>query len=172
MLAPLALPAPLSASLPDAVLRHATPSDLDAIIVLLTDDDVSVERGHGPETVDRAAYLRGLEAVLGDPSNTIVLAVLGDGRVVGTMQLTLIPGMTRGGASRLLVEAVRVSSALRSGGIGSAMLRWTMDVAAPALGVALVQLTSDARRSDAHRFYERLGFAGSHRGFKWAVPAN
>jgi GNAT superfamily N-acetyltransferase len=78
--------------------------------------------------------------------------------------------MARRGATRLLVEAVRVSSALRSGGIGSALMRWVTDVAAPALGTPLVQLTSDVARTDAHRFYERLGFTGSHVGFKYRVP--
>jgi GNAT superfamily N-acetyltransferase len=88
---------------------------------------------------------------------------------MGTFQLTRIPGMARQGSTRLLVEAVRVRSDLRSGGIGGAMMRWVTDVAAPALGVSLVQLTSDAARTDAHRFYERLGFTGSHVGFKYRV---
>ena len=72
-------------------------------------------------------------------------------------------------ARRLLVEAVRVRSDLRSSGIGSAVMRWVGDAAAPALGAAMVQLTSDAARTDAHRFYERLGYVGSHRGFKYTV---
>ncbi|UOE43226.1 GNAT family N-acetyltransferase [Agromyces larvae] len=170
MLNALDLPASLSPTIPDAVLRTARPDDVDAIIRLLTDDDLTVARGHGADTVDRAAYLRGLESVIGDPANTIVVADHPVDGVVGTMQLTVIPGMTRGGATRLHIEAVRVRSDLRSAGIGGAMMRWVTEVAAPRLGVALVQLTSDDRRVDAHRFYERLGFAGSHRGFKYAVP--
>ena len=91
---------------------------------------------------------------------------------VGAMlQLTRIPGLARRGATRLLVEAVRVGSAHRSAGLGTAMLRWAMGPAAEATGSALVQLTSDEQRVDAHRFYERLGFVGSHRGFKHAVPS-
>ncbi|MFS2242947.1 GNAT family N-acetyltransferase [Microbacterium sp. OR16] len=78
-----------------------------------------------------------------------------------------MPGMARQGARRLLVEAVRVRSDLRSGGIGSALMRWVSEDAAPALGAAMVQLTSDAARTDAHRFYERLGYIGSHVGFKY-----
>jgi GNAT superfamily N-acetyltransferase len=78
--------------------------------------------------------------------------------------------MARRGARRLLVEAVRVRTDLRSAGIGSAAMRWVGEQAAPALGAAMVQLTSDAARTDAHRFYERLGYVGSHRGFKLAVP--
>jgi GNAT superfamily N-acetyltransferase len=83
------------------------------------------------------------------------------------MQLTRIPGMARRGATRLLIEAVRVHSGRRSDGIGSAMMTWVTTVAAPASGASLVQLTSDEARKDAHRFYERLGFIGSHRGFKF-----
>ena len=77
--------------------------------------------------------------------------------------------MARRGSRRLLVEAVRVHSNLRSAGIGAAMMRWVADAAAPALGVAMIQLTSDVARVDAHRFYERLGYVGSHRGFKYRV---
>ena len=81
------------------------------------------------------------------------------------MQLTLIPGLSRGGASRMQVEAVRIAEGLRGSGLGSAMLRWAVDEARRR-GAALVQLTSDARRTDARRFYERLGFEPTHVGFK------
>lgn len=77
--------------------------------------------------------------------------------------------MARRGARRLLVEAVRVRSDLRSSGIGSAVMRWVGEQAAPAVGAAMVQLTSDAARTDAHRFYEKLGYIGSHLGFKYTV---
>lgn len=107
--------------------------------------------------------------MLGTPGNDLIVAVDAKGDVVGTLQLTVIPGMARQGATRLLVEAVRVSSTRRSAGIGGALMEWVMHVAAPALGVGLVQLTSDAARVDAHRFYTRLGFVDSHVGFKYAV---
>jgi GNAT superfamily N-acetyltransferase len=74
------------------------------------------------------------------------------------------------GATRLQIEAVRVRNDLRSSGIGSAMIRWAMD-AAPGLGAGIVQLTSDRARTDAHRFYERLGFVPSHLGFKYLPDA-
>ena len=77
--------------------------------------------------------------------------------------------MARRGSTRLLVEAVRVAGQHRSGGIGSAMMRWVVEEAAPATRSSLVQLTSDEARIDAHRFYARLGFVGSHRGFKYQV---
>lgn len=85
------------------------------------------------------------------------------------MQLTQIPGMARRGSTRLLIEAVRVRSDYRANGIKSAMMRWVTGSATPAIEASLVQLTSDEAPKDAHRFYERLGFVGSHRGFKYKM---
>lgn len=155
-------------------LRRASASDLDALMALLSDDPVSAARGDVADAGDRAAYLRALEQIVADPSNELLIVVAAGATdaacsPIATMQLTRIPGMARRGSTRLLVEAVRVSSALRSAGIGGAMMRWVTDTAAPALGSSLVQLTSDAARTDAHRFYERLGFVGSHVGFKYPV---
>ena len=90
------------------------------------------------------------------------LPILG---VVGTLQLTFIPGLTRGGAERLLIEAVRIASSRRGEGLGGDLIRWAIERGRER-GCGLVQLTSDTRRTDAHRFYERLGFAKSHEGFK------
>ncbi|MEJ1088158.1 GNAT family N-acetyltransferase [Microbacterium sp. Mu-80] len=168
MLASLPLPHPFGSRAGRAVLRRAEMSDADALIALLADDPISAARGDRASDADRPAYLAGMTEVLADPSNDLVVIDLG-GELVGTMQLTLIPGMTRQGTKRLLVEAVRVRSDLRSAGIGSAAMRWVADDAAPALGAAMIQLTSDAARTDAHRFYERLGYTGSHVGFKYAV---
>jgi GNAT superfamily N-acetyltransferase len=169
MLHDLALPARLSTRGDDVLLRNATEADLDALMRLLADDPISAGRGDVASEADLPAYAAGLRSVVDDPANALLVAVDLDDRVLGTMQLTRIPGMARRGATRLLVEAVRVRSDLRSGGIGGAMMRWTVEVAAPVLGTALVQLTSDAARTDAHRFYERLGFVASHVGFKYPV---
>jgi GNAT superfamily N-acetyltransferase len=151
------------------VLRRADASDLAALVALLADDPVSAARGDRADADDEPLYRAALLDVVADPSNDLLVAEV-DGDVVGTFQLTRIPGMARRGSARLLVEAVRVRSTLRSSGIGTALMRWVTDVAAPATGSSLVQLTSDNARTDAHRFYERLGFAGSHRGFKFPVP--
>jgi len=169
MLADLTLPVPLETRIGQVSLRRARPDDAAAIIALLADDAISASRGDVAAVDDVPAYTAGLESVLADPSNDLLVAEH-EGTLVGTFQLTRIPGMSRRGATRLLVEAVRVRSDLRSSGVGSALMRWTTDVAAPALGTPMVQLTSDAKRVDAHRFYERLGFIGSHRGFKFTVP--
>ncbi|KQQ94353.1 hypothetical protein ASF62_09545 [Leifsonia sp. Leaf325] len=148
------------------VLRRAAIGDLDAILGLLADDPVSAARGDRARPEDRPAYERAFAAIDADPAQKLLVAVTDAGEVLGTMQLTVIPGLARVGASRLQIEAVRVRSDQRGRGIGGAMIRWAMDEA-PALGAALVQLTSDAARVDAHRFYERLGFEASHVGFKF-----
>ncbi|MCU0116270.1 GNAT family N-acetyltransferase [Curtobacterium poinsettiae] len=170
MLHDLALPVRLPARSGEVTLRNATEADLDALMALLSDDPISAARGDVAAPEDRPQYADALRSIVDDTANALLVAEDTDGRLVGTLQLTRIPGMARRGATRLLVEAVRVSSALRSGGIGSALMRWVTDVAAPELGTPLVQLTSDAARTDAHRFYERLGFTGSHVGFKYRVP--
>ncbi|MBF4584782.1 GNAT family N-acetyltransferase [Curtobacterium sp. VKM Ac-2887] len=170
MLHDLTLPVRLSARAGSVVVRNAADGDLDALMALLSDDPISAARGDVAAPEDRPQYAAALRSITDDPANALLVAEDESGRLVGTLQLTRIPGMARRGSTRLLVEAVRVSSALRSGGIGSALMRWVTDVAAPDLGTPLVQLTSDAARTDAHRFYERLGFTASHVGFKYRVP--
>lgn len=83
----------------------------------------------------------------------------------GTLQLSVLPGLARRGASRAQIEAVRVRGRYRDRGLGTAMVTWAIDKARRR-GCALVQLTSDRSRGDAHRFYRRLGFTASHDGFK------
>ncbi len=142
--------------------------DLDAIVALLADDPLSQHRGDEPGGAD-LGYREGFAEIGTDPSNALIV-LEDDGVVIGTMQLTRLPGLSRGGASRLQIEGVRVRGDRRSGGFGGAMIRWATDVAAPSVGARMVQLTSDASRTAAHAFYERLGFTPSHIGFKRAVP--
>jgi GNAT superfamily N-acetyltransferase len=169
VIADLALPTALRAAATDVVLRRAVEADLAAVVGLLADDPVSATRGDVAAAGDLEAYRSALVEVVGDPANELLVVEDASGAVVATMQLTRIPGMARRGSARLQVEAVRVGSTRRSGGIGAAMMRWVTETAAPAVGATLVQLTSDEARRDAHRFYERLGFTGSHRGFKLPV---
>jgi len=148
-------------------LRRAAPTDLGAIVALLANDQLrqSVE-STAPE--DRRPYDLALEAISADPAQLLVVAVSPSGDVVGTMQLTWIPGLSRAGATRLQIEAVRVHAELRGNGLGGAMITWAI-AEGRRRGAGLVQLTSDQTRLDAHRFYERLGFAASHVGFKLAL---
>ena len=180
MIARLDLPATVPIRSAAVVIRRATLDDLGTVLRLLTDDPISAARdgasGASASSGQEAllAYSEAFRQIAADPGNDLVVAEDADGVVVGTLQLTLIPGLSRRGSARLLVESVRIASEQRSAGIGSALMRWVTDQAAPALAVSLVQLTSDAARVDAHRFYERLGFVGSHVGFKYAVegPGN
>lgn len=169
MIRTLDLPATLTAAAKELTLRRASEHDLRALMLLLADDPISASRGDRADDSDAAAYRSALAAIVADPSNELLVVVDGADEPIATMQLTCIPGMARRGSTRLLVEAVRVRSDTRSSGVGSAMMRWVTACAAPAVAASLVQLTSDEERQDAHRFYERLGFIGSHRGFKYRI---
>lgn len=169
MLSQLPLPVSVQTATSAVVLRRAQAADLDALVLLLSDDAISASRGDAADPADLRTYERALTRIIEDPGNDIVVAEDASGQVIGTLQLTSIPGMARRGSTRLLIEAVRVRSDVRSSGIGGAMMRWVTESAAPAVGAQLVQLTSDAERTDAHRFYTRLGFADSHIGFKYMV---
>ena len=166
------IPLPIDLEIRDdrITVRRADMDDLLDIMRLLSDDPISAGRGDVDDLADRHVYGRALTSIISDPANELVVAVDSDGRLVGTLQLTAIPGMARRGSTRLLVEAVRVASDQRSSGIGTALMNWVTANAAPAIGASLVQLTSDAARADAHRFYRRLGFIDSHVGFKYQVP--
>ena len=146
------------------VLRRATADDVGAVVGLIADDQLGATRD---DPADLTAYLRAFAAIDADPAQLLV--VLDDGgSVVGTMQLSFIPGLSRGGALRGQVEAVRVEASQRGRGLGEQMVRWAVDESARR-GCALVQLTTDSSRTDAHRFYERLGFTASHVGFKMVL---
>ena len=146
-------------------LRRARRGDLAALVALIAADSLRAAE-ETPDPEGSGPYERAFEAIDADAAQTLtVLEAAADGRVVGTMQLTVIPGLARRGATRMQIEAVRVSEELRGLGLGLAMIEWAVGHAREQ-AVSLVQLTSDARRVDAHRFYERLGFAASHVGFK------
>jgi GNAT superfamily N-acetyltransferase len=165
----LRLPTTVLAGTATVSVRRATADDLPSIVRLLTDDPISAARGDTGPDRDTTGLPEAFHRIAADPGNDLVVVVDGSDTVVGTLQLTAIPGLARGGSTRLLVEAVRVGSTERSAGIGSALMRWVTERAAVDVGAALVQLTSDATRVDAHRFYRRLGFVDSHLGFKYAV---
>jgi GNAT superfamily N-acetyltransferase len=156
--------ASLSTSRGPVVLRRATREDVPRIVDLLMDDPLGVSRDGADDTSGLEPYVRAFDLIDDDPAHLLVVAQ-SDGRVVATMQLSLIPGLARRGALRAQVEAVRVHADLRGSGLGRAMVGWAVDEARRR-GCALVQLTSDKQRPEAHRFYAGLGFTASHEGFK------
>jgi GNAT superfamily N-acetyltransferase len=135
-----------------------------AIVALIAADQLGATRDGVASPSDLAPYLRAFDAIDSDPAHVLLVAQF-DGEVVGTLQLSYLPGLARRGALRAQVEAVRVREDHRGGGLGAAMLDWAVG-AARERGCALVQLASDKSRVGAHRFYERLGFVASHEGFK------
>lgn len=142
------------------IWREATRVDVPAVVALLADDVL----GHGRESADLAPYLAAFDAMQDEGGNRLIVAEQ-DGRVVACYQLTLISGLSLTATRRAQVEGVRVAADLRGRGLGAALMA-DAEARARAAGCQLIQLTTNATRTDAHRFYARLGFTPSHIGFK------
>lgn len=151
---------------PDAeglVIRDARRDEVPAIVALFAADAVG---GHG-DTTDPAAlpgYLEAFDRIAASPADRLFVGLL-DGEVVGTFQVTLTPMMVGRGRLVLTIEGVQTRADRRGRGIGAAMMREAVAIARAA-GADMVQLSSSAARTEAHRFYERLGFNKSHAAFK------
>jgi N-acetylglutamate synthase-like GNAT family acetyltransferase len=143
------------------MIRRARAEDVPAIVALLADDALGAQR-ESPD--DLAPYQAAFAVLDADPNQHLVVAER-DGAVVGCLQLTVIPGLSRRASTRAIIEAVRIAASERGAGLGETMMTWAIEESRR-LGVELVQLTSDRSRTDAHRFYERLGFEPTHLGFK------
>ncbi|MFJ4690873.1 GNAT family N-acetyltransferase [Streptomyces sp. NPDC088766] len=145
----------------DLEIRAAAVEDIPAIVGMLADDPLGARR---ESPGDLTPYLSALERISADANQRLVVAVR-EGRVVGTLQLTIVPGLSRRGATRSIIEGVRVHADERGSGLGTRFIEWAIEESRRE-NCRLVQLTSDSTRTDAHRFYERLGFEASHVGFK------
>ncbi|WP_159769953.1 GNAT family N-acetyltransferase [Streptomyces sp. HM190] len=145
----------------DLEIRPAAQDDIADIVAMLADDPLGAQR-ESPD--DLTPYLTALERLSSDPHQHLVVAVR-NGRVVGTLQLTVIPGLSRRGSTRSIIEGVRVHADERGSGLGTHLIEWAI-AESRRQECQLVQLTSDITRTDAHRFYERLGFEATHVGFK------
>jgi ribosomal protein S18 acetylase RimI-like enzyme len=151
---------------PDITIRPARRADVPAIVALLADDPLGATRETTADPLP-AAYWRAFDDIAAQSGNHLLVADRA-GAVVGCLQLTIIPGLSRRGMKRGLIEAVRVGAGCRGLGIGESLVRDAIAIAA-AGGCGLVELTSDKSRAQAHRFYERLGFVASHLGMKLAL---
>jgi GNAT superfamily N-acetyltransferase len=159
---------PIDAS--DIRMREAVAADVPRIAALImqgapeqtrTAHEIAAE-AHDP------AYLAAFAALSANPANRLFVAER-ENAVVGTYQITLLPGLAERGRLRAKIESVHVAPECRGRGIGAAMMRHALAFAA-GKGVGLVELTSNKARPDAHRFYRNLGFAQSHEGFKFSLP--
>lgn len=146
--------------------RRATRNDLPAIVRLLADDLLGATRERAEDPLPQA-YLDAFAAMERQAGNSLVVAVE-DGAVVGCLQLVLVPGLSRHGMTQAQIAGVRVRRDRRGAGIGTALVRHAINLAR-SQDCRLVGLTTHASRTDAHRFYERLGFVASHVGMKLEI---
>lgn len=147
----------------DITFRNAAKEDLKTLVALLADDDIAEGREQAKGDL-LPAYSAAFEEMSKNPDNRVLIAEQG-GEIVGSLQIVYVPGLSRQGAKRAIIESVRVSSKARGHNIGTILMKEAI-AQAKAAGCKLVQLTSDKRRTRAHLFYRRLGFLQTHEGFK------
>jgi GNAT superfamily N-acetyltransferase len=140
--------------------RDASRDDVAAIVAMLADDPL----GQSREAQDPAPYLAAFDEIAANPMHQLIVGEI-DGKIVATCQLTLLAGLSRQGAKRALVEAVRVAAPQRGQRIGEALMA-EAEARARAAGASVIQLTTDKTRLRAHAFYDRLGYSPSHLGYK------
>jgi GNAT superfamily N-acetyltransferase len=148
------------------LFRAAAAPDLVAVVALLADDPLGATReSSNGGTGD--CYRDAFRQIENDPNNDIIVAER-DGAVVGCLQLTIIPNLSRSGTTRAQIEGVRVAASERGQGLGKQLMDWAASEARRR-NAGIMQLTTDKSRADAHRFYEDLGFVASHEGMKMAL---
>lgn len=143
--------------------RDARRDDVAALLAMLADDPL----GQARESGDLAPYLAAFDEIAANPMHQLIVGDL-NGRIVATCQVTILAGLSRQGAKRALVEAVRVTADLRGQKIGEALMA-ECETRARAAGASVIQLTTDKTRARAHGFYDRLGYTPSHIGYKKAL---
>ncbi len=148
------------------LFRLAKRADLLSIVRMLADDDLGSQRECYVDPLPQS-YYSAFEQIESDPNHELIVAER-EGEVIGTLHLIFLPSISYQGGLRAQVESVRVDKRFQSQGIGSQMMKWTIERARQR-GAHLVQLTTHQTRLDAHRFYERLGFKGSHLGMKLSL---
>ena len=147
----------------DIAFRNAVKDDVKTLVALLADDDIAEGREQAKGDL-LPAYSAAFDEMSKNPDNRILVAEQ-DGQIAGSLQIVYVPGLSRQGAKRAIIESVRVSSKARGQNIGTLLMKEAI-AQAKAAGCKLVQLTSDKRRTRAHLFYRRLGFLQTHEGFK------
>lgn len=146
-----------------ALFREARRGDLPRLVEMLADDALGAKRERFEDPLPEP-YLSAFEAIDSDPNQQLLVAE-SEGRVLATLQLSFLPGLSRLGSWRAQIEGVRVASEARGQGLGGALIEEAVRRSSER-GCRLVQLTTDKQRPDALRFYESLGFTASHHGMK------
>jgi GNAT superfamily N-acetyltransferase len=144
------------------IVREAVADDLPTVVALQRED---VIREVHEDDVPVSAYRAAFDEITSDRHQQLLVGEVAD-EVVATAQVTWVRRLTYVGGEMGIVESVRVRSDHRGRGHGSALMRHVLDLAR-ARGAVRVELTTNARRTDARRFYERLGFVASHVGMKY-----
>ena len=147
----------------DVLVRKMQKADLPRILQLLSDDELGQSR-ENLQNSQHYNYLRAFTAINAD-LNQYLAVFEKDDKIIGCLQISFIPGLSRRGALRGQIESVRVAANFRNNGYGTLMMTWAIEKCRKQ-GCSLVQLTSDKTRKDAQRFYQKLGFVTSHEGFK------
>lgn len=147
-------------------IRKAAAAEVAAIIAMLADDALGAQREDASLPL-RDSYRSAFAAIDAD-LNQLLAVVEHDGEIIGCMQISFIPGLSRMGMWRGQIESVRIASHIRGGGVGRQMIVWAIEQCRER-GCGLVQLTTDKSRSDALRFYQSLGFTDSHEGLKLSL---
>ncbi|TQV72221.1 GNAT family N-acetyltransferase [Aliikangiella marina] len=147
----------------DLTFAPATIHDIDTLVTMLADDELGQQREDTRRPLNQS-YIDNFRAIEQDPNNELII-VKQHSQVVGMLQLTFIPYLTHTGSWRCLIEGVRIHKDFRGKGLGTQFFEWAIN-RAQQRGCSIVQLTSDKKRPDAIRFYNRLGFTASHEGFK------
>jgi GNAT superfamily N-acetyltransferase len=153
----------MNGGLSDLLIREAREDDIPEIVALYAADTLG---GHDDTTDAKALpdYVRAFKRIAKSPNDSLYVAEL-DGQVIGVFQTTLITSITGRGGTNLMIEAIQTRSDMRGKGVGAAMMQFAVERGREA-GVRMLQLTSNRVRTDAHRFYKRVGFTESHAGFK------
>ena len=148
------------------IFRAATYIDVPSIVRLLADDELGSLREKYENPIPES-YYSAYELIAKDPNHELIVAEL-DGEVIGTLHLIFLPSLSFQGGLRAQVESVRVDTPHQNQGIGSKMMKWAIQ-RANGCNAHIVQLTTHKSRANAHRFYERLGFKGTHLGMKLSL---
>jgi len=133
-------------------------------VALLADDAIGATRETNHVT-GMDGYLKAFDAMMAQGGNNYLLAVGSSDDLLGCVQITILPGLSRSGTNRAQLEGVRVASTARGEGVGRLLFAEAHRIARRE-GCGLVQLTTDKARDDAYRFYESLGYVNSHHGMK------